>query len=317
MSLIRIQILMIFLIIFYQILRLTNSKRIFNINIIEDINKTTICNKKTTAVTIRIYTITHNNFTEKNNKNVILYGNYKDAFEVGDTVMLCNVFCKKSSNEHLNEYQMREQILATIFNHKLIDITVINHPTWSLKRWIFNQKQHILCSCKQKLSSESFLFFSSLFLGNRSYVKEYMESVNEQFKRWGIFHFLSRSGLHLALFIFTWRTLFTYIPLPFVIKQIFILLLSILYALFSWSSAPFIRSFLLFLCNRTCVITKNSYNLLHYLTVTCFCFLLYSPLYLFFLDFQLTFSITFVLAWFNQLYNQHLYEQSLPQSSNY
>jgi predicted membrane metal-binding protein len=285
--------------------------------VVEDINQTIICNKKTTSVIVRIYTITYNNITKKNNKNILLYGNYKNVFEVGDTVLLSNVFCKKTLNEHMNQYQMREQIVAAVFNHNPADIKVINHPAFSIKRWIFNQKQKILCSCKHKLSSESFLFFSSLFLGNRSYVKDHMESVNEQFKRWGIFHFLARSGLHLALFIFTWNTVLHYIPLPFLLKQIVILLLSIVYALFSWQSAPFTRSLLLFLCNRACIITKNSYNLLHYLTVICFCFLLYSPLYLFFLDFQLTFGITFVLAWFNQLHGQHLYEQSMPQRLNY
>jgi hypothetical protein len=46
-------------------------------------------------------------------------------------------------------------------------------------------------------------------------------------------------------------------------------------------------------------------------------FLLYCPLYLFFLDFQLSFGLTFALAWLNQLYGQHLYEEQQPKLLNY
>ena len=167
------------------------------------------------------------------------------------------------------------------------------------------------------MTSLGFLFFSSLFLGNRSYVKNMMETIDEQFKQWGIYHLLARSGMHLALFIFMWQMIFRFIPLPFILKQGLMLLLCFLYGIFSWTSAPFLRSLALFALNKMCLLTKNPYHLLHYLTLTCLCFLLSCPLYLFFLDFQLSFGLTFALAWLNQLYGQHFYEQESLKQSNY
>gem|GEM_PF-2019887 len=283
---------------------------------IEDLNETTIGHKKTTVITLAVQQIQNDQTVKKFNKYILLYTTNKHTMQISDTVTISHVVCKKAKNEQLMHYQIREQVIATIFADKPAYI-IINHPTWTMKRCIFEQKQKILQQCKKKLSPLTFLFFTSFFLGNRQYVKNSLEDTNEQFKRWGIFHFLSRSGLHLALFVITWQNILKYIPFSFVFKNIALIVLSVIYALLSWSNPPFIRSLCLFLLNKTCLITKHSYNLFHYLTLTCFCFLLYCPLYLFFLDFQLTFGITFVLAWFNQLHSQYLHEQYPSQQSNY
>ena len=109
----------------------------------------------------------------------------------------------------------------------------------------------------------------------------------------------------LSLFIFILHTIFCFIPIPLFIKQLCIFLLNCIYFLFTWPATPFIRSFALFLLNQLCFASKFSFHLLHYLILTCFCFLLYNPLHLFFLDFQLTFALTFALAWFNQVLLLH------------
>ncbi len=270
-----------------------------------------------TIITLALESM-HNQTDHKNiNKKIILYGPLSlDVLCVGDNVTFFNILCKKSENESLNLYQMKEHIAATVFDQK-IKYTINTRPTWSFQRWIFNHKEKLLYSLKQKLSPSCFLFFASLFLGNRACVKNSMEETNEQFKRWGIFHLLSRSGMHLALFIFSWQLLLRTIPLPFIIKQLILLIISFIYGFFSWSSTPFIRSFVLFLFNRICLITKTSYLSLHYLPLTCLCFLVYCPLYLFFLDFQLTFSLTFALIWLNQVYNQWLYSDHQTKQLNY
>jgi len=179
------------------------------------------------------------------------------------------------------------------------------HSPWSLRYWIWNEKTKLLNRLENKLSQRGFQFFSSLFLGNRSYVKSSLEETNEQFKAWGIYHFLARSGMHLALFIFIWQAIFCLLPLPMIIKQIILSLFSCLYFALTWTSTPFTRSFALFLLNKICLFSKTPFHTLHYLTLVCFGFLLYCPLYLFFLDFQLSFALTFALAWFNQVAIQH------------
>jgi competence protein ComEC len=271
-----------------------------------DKNNVIVHHKKSIALTLTINEITHINGSYKNNKVLMIYIPAKKEcnITVGDTITLYNIHCKKPSNQSFQRYQIKEQIASTIFKNNL-EYIINNHPTYSLRRWIWNQKTRLLNELKYKLSSNGFRFFSSLFLGNRTCIKESLEETNEQFKTWGISHFLARSGLHLALFIFIWQAIFCIIPLPLIYKQCIISLLSCLYFILTWTSAPFTRSFALFIMNKFCLFAKTPFHLLHYLTIIAFCFLLYCPLYLFFLDFQLSFALTFALAWFNQITTQH------------
>ena len=268
--------------------------------VVIDKNIVTTYHKKSVVLTLAINTIINQNSSYKSNKVLMIYMTQAtDTITVGDTITLSGVQCKKPSSESFSRYQIKEQIASTVFVDKPC-YAIDNHPTWSLRRWIWNQKQRLLNGLSTKLSPAGFRFFSSLFLGNRACIKDSLEETNEQFKIWGISHFLARSGLHLALFIFIWQAIFCIIPLPLLYKQLIISLLSCIYFVLTWTSAPFTRSFALFILNKFCLFTKTPFHLLHYLTVVAFCFLLYCPLYLFFLDFQLSFA----LAWFNQLSTQ-------------
>ena len=283
----------------------TENKKVTITGTVIDKNETVSNHKKVTTVTIAIDTIATENYAQTSNKLLLFYTERNNNIAVGDTITFFDISCKRPSNESFQRYQIKEQIVATIFD-KATKYIINYHPTWSLRYWIWNHKKRLLDSLAIKLSSNGFRFFSSLFLGNRACIKTELEETNEQFKVWGISHFLARSGLHLALFILIWHTIFCIIPLPLIIKQLIITLLSCIYFILTWTSAPFTRSFALFFINKLCLFTKTSFYLLHYVTLVCFCFLLYCPLYLFFLDFQLSFALTFALAWFNQLFAEHI-----------
>jgi predicted membrane metal-binding protein len=265
--------------------------------------------KKLSAITVAIDTIATKQQNHPSNKVVIFYTHCNTSTSVGDTITFHNITCKRPSSKDFQRYQIKEQVVATVFDNAT-KYTIDYHPAWSLRNWIWGQKKRLLETLTNKFSLNAFRFFSSLFLGNRACVKASLEETNEQFKIWGISHFLARSGLHLALFIMIWNTLFCFIPIPLVCKQLIITLLSFIYFILTWTSAPFTRSFALFIVGKLCLFTKTSFHLLHYVTLVCFCFLLYSPLYLFFLDFQLSFALTFALAWFNQLSAQYVTHQS-------
>jgi ComEC/Rec2-related protein len=265
-----------------------------------DKSQTTIHHQKTTVLTLLIKEIATNIPLKTGNKLMLFYTKSNNDVMVGDNVTFSDVVCKKPSSNDFARYQMKEQILATIFNPSP-SLSITERPYWSLYRWLWNQKNRILFSLEQKLSSECFRFFSSLFLGNRAHIKEELEETNDQFKTWGISHFLARSGLHLVVFILIWQAIFCIIPIPFFIKQGIIVLLSCIYFALTWTSAPFSRSFCLFILNKICLLSRRSFNLLHYLFFVCILFLLYCPLYIFFLDFQLSFALTFALAWYNEV----------------
>lgn len=286
-----------------------NNKKIAATGIVIDIYETTVNHQKTTVLALAVDIIATQTETYTCNKTMLFYGKCNKNAVVGDTVTILDIFCKKPSSEDFQRYQIKEQILATVFN-KSFDCCINHHPIWSLRLWIWQQKQRILNAIQNKLSPEEFRFFSSLFLGNRAYVKESLEQVSEQFKTWGIYHFLARSGLHLAIFLMLWQMLFYIIPLPFTIKHILLSFIGIIYCIFSWTTTPFARSFALFLLSKLCFFSKTPFNTMHYLTLICLGFLFYCPLYLFFLDFQLTFALTFALVWLNQVTIAHRAQQS-------
>lgn len=274
-----------------------------------DVYESTINHQKTSVLALAVDTVATDNNMQKCNKTMLFYGKCNKNAVVGDTVTIKNIICKKPSTHDFQRYQVKEQIIATVFN-KSFDCCIDHHPAWSLRLWIWQQKQRILSAMQNKLSPNGFRFFSSLFLGNRAYVKESLEEVNDQFKTWGIYHFLARSGMHLAIFLMIWQMIFYIIPLPFTVKNIILTLIGIIYCMFTWTTTPFTRSFALFALNKWCFFSKTPFNTMHYLTLICLCFLLYCPLYLFFLDFQLTFALTFALIWLNQVTIQHRAQQS-------
>jgi len=236
-------------------------------------------------------------------KTISIYTRHHRNLCVGDMITLSKIQFKKPQNNSFNQYLIKQEIAATLFIDRL-NYTLQHRPSLSLNRWIFNQKERLFKNIKQKMSLKTFIFFSSLFLGNRTTLKARIQSMNEQFKKWGISHLLARSGIHLTIFIFTWQTMLCFIPSPFIIKQSILFLLSIIYFIFSWPSVSFARAFTIFGLYQLCNLSKRAAHFLHLLLLTCFLFLISNPIQLFFLDFQLSFSLTFALAWFNQLYQR-------------
>ena len=238
---------------------------------------------------------------KKNNNTILIYTNTQGKIQVADTISVNTILFKQPSTPSYKSYLLKQGIVAAVFANRL-NYSIDHHPTWSFARWQHHQQQQLLATLERKLSIPAFTFFSSLFLGNRTRVKSNIQQTTEQFKKWGISHFLARSGLHLAIFVLIWHAIFRVVALPFMAKQIIILFLSILYYLLSWPSASFIRAFSLFILYKLCTLDRKPFHFLHLLTLVCFSFLIINPIQLFFLDFQLSFALTFALAWFNQLY---------------
>lgn len=256
--------------------------------------------------------ITINSTQMKNTKNETwqsitktfqLYTRKKPTFLVGDYVQINNITLKKPSSDSLNAYLIKKGIAATAFAQTL-QYSIIHRPTWSVRRWIFYKKKKLFQQLKIKLSPPTFALFSSIFLGNRSESKSFLEKSREHFKSWGILHFLARSGLHLVIFILLWELIFSFIPLPFNIKQSLLIMLSIIYCSLSWTSVSFIRALAIFLIYKTSPLFNIRPNVLHLLTIICLSMLIINPTLLLFLDFQLSFGLTFALIWFGYLQQQ-------------
>lgn len=234
------------------------------------------------------------------NFTLVIYTKKQKNILIDDLLFIDSIYCKKISNDSFLWYLIKEGITTTIFlndfSHELI-----NRPTISWNRFIYNLRETTLSSLQKKMHRQTFQLFASIFLGNKPAPKETLERSKDHFNTWGVMHYLARSGLHMVIFVFVWQFLLNGIPLSFSLKQWLLILLSIIYCLLSWSSVSFTRAVFSFLLYRLAIIWRIQTHFLHILTVVCLAVLLHNPLQLYFLDFQLSFGLTFALALFSHL----------------
>ena len=77
-------------------------------------------------------------------------------------------------------------------------LRITRKPTFSYKRWIYNTKILVTKRATQSLIPVAKSLYASLIFGNKTYTSSCYESIKEQFRRWGLSHYLARSGLHLG-----------------------------------------------------------------------------------------------------------------------
>ncbi len=255
----------------------------------------------THCVTLQTESIQIPNNEWQNTKNkLFVYTQKKCTALVGDSIQLYNVRIKQPKSSSFKDYLIKEGIMGTLFCNPF-SYNIIEHPNYSFDRWLFQCKKKLYRTIQQKLSLKTFTLFSSLFLGNKATNKKEVEHFSDTFKRWGIAHYLARSGLHLVIFIMVWNSILRLIPIYFTIKQIISVLLSIIYLLLSWPTTSFNRAFYAFLIYKLCILFHRRSNFLHIMTLITLFILFFNPIQLFFLDFQLSFALTFAIAWLNQI----------------
>ncbi|MFH1644331.1 MAG: ComEC/Rec2 family competence protein [bacterium] len=244
------------------------------------------------------------NLKSTNGYNLLCYSKQKPIFKVDDLISLKNIKIKQQKDKDNNsgrptfyDYLLKENYLTTIFLNKEIIIEVLNSPSFSLKKWVNSKRINLYKTLKQKLTPLTFSYFSSIFLGNKN--NKNMTDLKIKFNNWGIIHYLARSGLHIVIFILLWTFLLRFIPITIFYKILFLILISFIYHMFSWPSISYYRAFYLFLFIQTGQLLNLQTNFLHLLSLVCLTILLFNPIQLFFLDFQLSFGLTLALAWLN------------------
>ncbi|MBA3954230.1 ComEC/Rec2 family competence protein [Candidatus Dependentiae bacterium] len=223
----------------------------------------------------------------------------KPLCKPGDTLSIKNITIQapKLKFEH---YLLKESSLGTLFLPN-IDYTCLSTAPYSFARISADNKQRVSTALTYKLNKLTHTLFCTIFLGTKPSNTLYLTSVKELFSYWGIIHYLARSGLHVALIVMIWSLLLCWLPLPYYFKQLLLMSLIGLYTILTWSSISFIRAFVTFLLYKFCIFHSRPSHAVHILTLTTLGILTANPLQLFFLDFQLSFALTFALAWFNEI----------------
>ncbi len=229
---------------------------------------------------------------------VQVYSRNKPTAKISDIVYIHDLNFKQPANEAFHYYLMKEGIAATAFKENA-HISIEIQTNFSLNRQLFNARENLFNSFQSKLSRQTFSLFAAIFMGEKTALKQDKNRLEAPFKQWGIVHYLARSGLHLVIIVSLCELLLRFIPLAFALKQCILLITVLFYFLLTWPSVSFLRALLIFLLYKCCVLFRISDHFLHLLFLCCLFLLLYNPLYLLFLDFQLSFGLTFALAWLN------------------
>lgn len=260
------------------------------------------------SLTLRIASIKHDLLTPViNNPGYILkyYYNTQVPVTPGDTLSITSTI--NYSTNPFEKYLLKESVLAHVFTKSLDYKHCTNtHTTMqtinnNIKRMLAHTQYRMIQNLKAHLSPLTYTLFSSLFLGLKPTHEHYRQSIKTACTQWGIVHYLARSGLHIVLIITLWSMIIAVLPLPYSIKQVMLMGFVVIYYIFTWPSISFIRAFITFMLYKLCLFTSRPAHSFYAVTLTCLIVLLYNPLQLFFLDFQLSFGLTAVLAWFNEV----------------
>jgi len=190
-----------------------------------------------------------------------------------------------------DRYLKKEGIFASAYIPTQTELHILSHASYtpsSIER------------LSNKMRYFPSLLFKALFYGKKP-THTAFSNLKQYFNYWGIGHYLARSGLHVTLLFILLLFLLGYIPLPWYIKQGILFGALILLYISTVSSTSFIRACIFYILASICNILKIPFHPLHILNLTLLGMIIYNPYLIGFLDFQLTFSATYILMWLGYL----------------
>lgn len=146
----------------------------------------------------------------------------------------------------------------------------------------------------------------AMLLGDRT---EIDEEVEEHYRKTGVVHILSISGLHIVMiygiFYFLCYPLI-YLPKGKFIRIAVCLVAIWLYAVFVDLQPPVARSALMISIFHLSVVLRRKPNIYHTLLLTFFLLLMVNPNFLFDVGFQLSYAAVFFIVWLMPVYKKIL-----------
>jgi len=261
-------------------------------------------------LTIRTTKFQNNNKTIHINKFLTIYTQKFPPIYVGEKVLLKSLnFNFATKNFYFENFLIKNQICATVFVPVLDFEKNKKHKTFSLERY----KRNILKKINFKMDNPTKIMFNSIFLGNKNHDRIMLNKIRNKFQTWGIVHYLARSGLHLVIINIIWQNLCNILQFPSITCNIMILLLMLAFAILSWTALPFLRALIMIIGYQICHLGLLQIHLLHILNISCILMLIYNPISIFFLDFQLSFLLTYGLVFLNEL--SYMKSKTLPKHS--
>lgn len=119
------------------------------------------------------------------------------CIEISDIILVSDLKLMKINTSY-SHYLKKEGIHGVTFAH-FSKLLLVERPTYSFRKLIENKKINLLKITRNNLTEVASILYTSLFLGFRQNSCKYYEEITPKFNKWGITHFLARSGLHLVI----------------------------------------------------------------------------------------------------------------------
>ena len=257
-------------------------------------------NEEQICIALNIEQIDINENPHAVNKNIYLFLPHytKLWIKPHQKIAIKNILLKHPNSTSYQEYLIKEGIWA-VAHPKWLSYTTIKKPS------LLMQQMNELCALPLQTSNHALSqltssLYLSIFCGKK--IKSTTTTkMKELFSYWGISHHLARSGLHLIILIGLLLFLLSFIPCTASKKQWIIVALLCFYYATTYPSVAFMRAFYMCLLYTLCKQLYVPSNSIHILLITTLLTLILNPSHLFFLDFQLSFSITLLILWFGQV----------------
>ncbi len=251
-----------------------------------------------TRLTVTIDSISHRGRRQNIFATLELFTISCPPFLVGDRIYIPSLHMTKQKN-HTFEHYLRKEGICSSLHVPHLKAVLIERPFFSLNRFFHSIQRRLYQTLSKKLSPECRTLFFSLFFGITS-KKGTATYIKKQCTFWGIAHYLARSGLHVILILYGWQVVLRVVHIHFFLKQLLLLFFLLLYHALTVPTISFNRALITFIMSKVCVASSLLYKQLHLLSLTTLLILLYNPEQLFFIDFQLSFGLTFALTWFHE-----------------
>lgn len=249
------------------------------------------------CLTLKITSLHHKKAPSQN--TIRLYLRTKPPLINGDTIYFHRLNIPKQTSKTFQQYLFKEGIVTSGYPHKF-SFRLCMRPIWHISQWCSDTLKRTSKAVSQKLTSQTNALFHTLFLGEKA--RNSRSSLYAPFMRWGIIHFLARSGLHIMILAGTWSALLMRLSFSWRLRRLTVLLMMGTYYALSWPSISFLRACVGWICYQGFISVGTAPRTLHILSLTTLLIILWNPFQLFYLDFQLSFGLTCALGWWQEAF---------------
>lgn len=259
--------------------------------LIESINHN-LLDQKNSSLILNTYSIFNQETGSlKKTKKIFLLLPYNRAknLKIGQKIKIYNIkLSQPQDNDPYKKYFLKEQIWATSFIYKENFFTYKKINNFWYQSFFEKFSNYFNTTISQ--------LYNPLFLGKKE--KNYNSlKIQHQSLYWGIMHHMARSGIHLVSLLGLLEFLFHYSRFFSRFRFLVYIIFTVLYSLISVPSISFIRSLFMIFFQMFTKLNGFMYSGLHSFLLTTLIIIIYNPMYVFFLDFQLSFGITAIIIW--------------------